>query len=128
MATTYGGMNPFISDGITTASPQRLLVMLYDRVLLDLDRAVLAIQRYDHNGAHDCLVHAQDILTELDCALDLEAWPAGGALSDIYGFVLSRLVDANLGKDATIVASCRGLLEPLRDAWSEAAGLGARAA
>ena len=128
MTTTYGGVSHFISDGITTASPQRLLVMLYDRLLLDLDRAQLAIARFDHNAAHEALVHAQDILTALDCSLDLDVWPAAETLSDIYGFVSNLLVEANLRKDATVVAQCRELIDPIRDAWYEAAGLDARAA
>ena len=33
----------YIGDTVTTASPQRLLVMLYDRLALDLERAQAAL-------------------------------------------------------------------------------------
>ena len=39
-ATAYGAYrNAYVNDAIETASPQRLLCMLYDRLVLDLMRA-----------------------------------------------------------------------------------------
>jgi flagellar protein FliS len=42
-------------------------------------------------------------------------------LAQIYTFLLTELVSANIKADADRVASCRRLVEPLRDAWREAA-------
>src|SRR4051812_34236878 len=39
----------------------------------------------------------------------------------LYGFLHGELVRANVEKDAVRVASCRLLVEPLRQAWHEAA-------
>lgn len=120
--------NPYLAERVLTASPQRLVVMLYDRLLLDLERADHALDAGSHSDAHAALVHAQDIVTELHSALDTSAWPEGVGLAALYDYVMRRLIDANLGKDRTIVAECHTLLEPLRDAWREIAGLGANAA
>src|SRR6476620_4460295 len=109
--------------GVDTMSPGRQIVALYDRMILDLDRAVAAIQRSDVAYSHECLVHAQAIVTELHDALDVTQWPAAASLRDIYAFVRSELVAANVDKDATKVTACRALLEPLREAWREAAGI-----
>ncbi len=122
---TYGSSkNPYISDTVSTASPQRLLVMLYDRLVLDLSRAELAITSHDHNGAHGALVHAQDIVIELRATLDLEIWPQGQQLGMIYDYVLDLMVDANLRKDAAPVSECKMLIEPIHDAWRSIAGIG----
>ena len=117
--------NSYLSDAVFTASPQRLVVMLYDRVLLDFDRAQSAIAAHDHSAAHNALVHAQDIVAELRATLDVEIWPVGEALVAIYDFVLRQLVEANLRKETRFVVECRDLLAPLRDTWREIAGLGA---
>ena len=114
--------NPYVTDGLATASPARLLVMLYDRLVLDLDRAAIALDSDACETAHDCLVHAQDIINELRVALDFEVWPEGRNLAAIYDYAIELLITANINKDAVIVATVRSLVAPLRDAWHEAAG------
>ena len=125
---TFANRNPYVDDAALTASPQRLLVMLYDRLALDLHRAQIAIEASNPSKAHDSLVHAQDIVFELRAALDLEIWPGGQRLSMLYDYILELLVEANVKKQAHIVATCRQLIAPIHDAWHEAAGLGVRAA
>jgi flagellar protein FliS len=126
--TSPSSMSAYRQNAVTTASPQRLLVMLYDRALLDLDRAEIARQTGDTEAVHDALVHAQDIVTALQQALDVETWTAGAALEALYDYVGSLLVEANVHKDGRAISECRELLTPLRDAWREAAGLGRDAA
>jgi len=57
---------------ITTASPAKLVVLVFERLVLDLDRAIAA---FDTNQSpHKHLVHAQELLTALLDALDTNAW------------------------------------------------------
>src|SRR6476620_4157814 len=109
--------------GVDTMSPGRQIVALYERMILDLDRAVAAIERNDVVYSHECLVHAQAIVTELHDSLDVNQWPAAVSLRDIYAFVRGELIAANVDKNIPKVQACRKLLEPLRDAWREAAGI-----
>jgi flagellar protein FliS len=51
----------------------------------------------------------------------VDAWSGAPALANLYGWMLTELIGANIGKDADRVAACRTLVEPLRDAWREAA-------
>ena len=113
----------YVTDSVETMSPARLLVALYDRLVLDLDRAEVAIDANDVSGAHHALVHAQDIVSELLNTLDVDAWAPGAQLASVYQYVIQQLVVANVGKDATLVAECRSIVEPLRDAWRQAAGV-----
>lgn len=113
--------NRYLADSVTTASPATLLVQLYDRLVLDLERAEQAIADADHGQTNEMLCHAQQIITELHATLDVTAWSGGEALAQLYVFCLETLVRANLSKDAAQVATVRGLLAPLRDAWREAA-------
>jgi flagellar protein FliS len=111
----------YLRDSINTASPAKLLIMLYDRLIVDLAQAEEALRSDDRERAHDRLTHAQDIVLELRTSLDVEAWSGGPGLASLYGFLLTELIGANVGRDADRVAACRALVEPLRDAWQEAA-------
>lgn len=111
----------YLNDSITTASPARLLVMLYDRLVLDLKQAEIAIQAADREEASSRLLHAQEITLELRVSLDMTTWSGAAGLADLYTFLLSELIAANVNRDAGRVASCLAIVEPLRDAWQEAA-------
>jgi flagellar protein FliS len=115
----------YLADSVSTASPAKLLVMLYDRLVLDLNRAEQALEDGDRAAASTQLTHAQDIILELRTSLDTSAWPAAHGLAGLYGFLLIELIGANIRADAGRVAACRALVEPLRDAWREAASAGA---
>ena len=108
------------NDGNGAMSPGRLLVALYQRLQRDLTVAEQAILDRDIEGAHTNLVHAQEILEGLDLALDRESWSQAEGLSQIYDFVRNELERANVTKNATIVASCRRLIDPLVETWEEA--------
>ena len=105
----------YLADSITTAPPAKLLVMLYDRLILDLTRAEQALAAGDRAEASRQVVHAQEILLELRSSLDTTAWSGAEALASLYGFLLTELVAANVAADAG------QLIEPLRDAWRESA-------
>jgi flagellar protein FliS len=111
----------YLQDSINTASPGRLLVMLYDRLVLDLAQGEEALRAGERETAHERITHAQDIILELRTSLDVEAWSGAPGLADLYSFLLTELIGANIGRDADRVAACRRLVEPLRDAWREAA-------
>jgi flagellar protein FliS len=113
----------YVTDSVETMSPARLVVALYDRLVLDLRRAETAIGNDDVVAAHDAFVHAQEIVCELSGTLDVSVWPAAAQLASLYDYVLGQLVQANVHKDAGLAAECRSIVEPLRDAWREAAGV-----
>ena len=126
---TYGGYaNPYAKaagrygdDAVTTASPARLLVMLFDRLVLDLARAEHAIGAGERTTWNANLLHAQDILAELVSSLDQDAWDGGPGLAGLYTWMIAELTRANVAADAGKVAACRDMAEQLRDAWTQAA-------
>ena len=111
----------YMGDAVTTATPQRLLVMLYDRLTLDLERAQAALAAGDRGEAGTQLQHAQDIVLELRSSLQVDAWESGPRLAALYSWLLGELVQANVKADRNRVASCLQVVEPLRDAWRQAA-------
>ncbi len=111
----------YVSDSVTTASPARLLTMLYDRLVLDLRQAEGALREADAERADGLLRHAQDIILELYGSLKPDLWEPAAGLGQLYLYLLSELAMANVRRDAERVATARQLLEPLQDAWHQAA-------
>jgi flagellar protein FliS len=110
-----------MGDSVATASPQQLLVMLYDRLALDLERAEVALVAGNKDVSHAQLLHAQEIVLELRASLQVDVWEGGPRLAALYSWVLGELMKANLKGDVRRVRDCRSVVEPLRDAWREAA-------
>jgi flagellar protein FliS len=117
--------NRYLADSINTASPGKLLVMLYDRLVLDLHHGEEAIRSDDRDQASERINHAQEIIMELRTTLDLDAWAGAAGLASLYGFLLTELIQANIKRDADKVAACRSIVEPLRNAWRDAAAVAA---
>jgi flagellar protein FliS len=112
--------NAYASDSVVT-TPERLVTMLYDRLVRDLQGAEAAIERRERETAHQFLVHSQEIVFELLSALDVRSWEGAPSLSALYTWMLNTLAEANLRKDAEAVREVRALVEPLGEAWHTAA-------
>ena len=117
----YAARARYATEAVTTASPAKLLLMLFDRLVRDLVNAEQALRDRQLSTASSELVHAQDILSELHTSLDVTAWEGGPALASLYRYLRTELVAANLHKDRARVVQVRELVEPLRDAWRTAA-------
>ena len=108
------------ADGMAVSSPQKLVVLIYDRLARDLGTALAAIEARNVEGAHKALVNAQDLVFELQMALDADLWEGARDLAAIYDYLLGLLVAANLKKSAEQVQRCVEIVSPLRESWTEA--------
>lgn len=120
-ARVTAARNRYAQDGQASMSKPQLLVALYERLVRDLVGAEAAVEERDFETASKNLQHAQDIVVALEDALDHDAWAAAEQLGSLYRYLYNRLLQANVAKDAVIVRECRNLVEPLVDAWREAA-------
>jgi len=111
----------FTQEGLTTASGPRIVVMCFDRLDRDLGEAVAALAERDMARSHELLCHAQDIVHELQCMLDVNAWEHAKGLSAIYQYVTDLLMRANIAKQPAGVIESRRLLAELGDAFRQAA-------
>lgn len=107
-------------DGMSVTPGPQLVVKLYERLLLDLHKGQQAIAKGQIEISHKELVHAQDIVFELNMALDVDAWDGGPALRSIYEHLSARLIEANVQKSIEIVNECIDVVAPLVEAWQEA--------
>jgi flagellar protein FliS len=112
----------YLAASVSTASPAQLLVMLYERLSLDLQRAVAALDVDDRATAHGAILHAQDIVAELRSSLKVELWSGGPGLAAMYDWLLTELITANVRKDRDMTQACLDIVDELRAVWREAAG------
>lgn len=108
----------FKNDAVETAAPSTLLVMLMERLCLDIKRAEVAQQDENWQSAHESLLNAQGIVSALSEALDPK-WEHTSTQADIYQFLYRQLVAANLRRDPAFTTECLHLAEPVRDTWVE---------
>lgn len=94
--------------------------MLYDRLVLDLEQADIALVAHDLIGANDKLIHAQSIVLELHAALDTNAWDGADGLSQLYIWFNNELMAANVKKDVRGVRTCLHMVRELQTAWRDA--------
>jgi flagellar protein FliS len=111
----------YIGQMVTTASPARLLVLLYDRLQLDVQRAIEAQKVADHVEASKHLLHAQEIVLELNSSLRHDVWDGAHRLAALYAWLHTELVNANVKRSQELSEGCLEVLKPLADAWREAA-------
>ncbi len=109
-----------VETGVSTASPHKLTLMLFDGLLGDikLARVSMAEGRIEDKGRH--ISHAGRILDEgLKAALNLQA---GGEIAlnlrDLYDYCQVRLMHANLRNDDAALKEVLALIEPVREGWA----------
>ena len=111
----------YVTAAVETVGPARLLTMLYDRMLLDVDRGIESLQAGDRVTASGHLQHAQEIVAELMVSLQPDGWEGGEQLMAVYRYLLTELIGAGAHGDLERAVACRDLVLPLADAWHTAA-------
>ncbi len=106
------------SNNVTTASPKKLVIMLYGGAVRFCRLAEIAIAEKDIEKKNDYLKRAQDILQELSVSLNSEAGQMAAQLGALYAFMIRELVEANIHMDAQKVKDVRGMMEELLEAWA----------
>jgi flagellar protein FliS len=111
----------YLADSITTASPNQLVTMLYDALILDMQRAESGFASNDLVAINDSLVHAQQIIRALRSSLRLDAWEGAERLASLYDYLYMELIQANVAKDRVRARTCASMISALADAWHKAA-------
>lgn len=106
---------------VETATPEKLIVMLYNGAIRHIEDSKRAILIKDLRRTHDHLIRAQEIVTELRGALNFDAGDVAQNLDRIYDYMHRLLVQANIKKEFAPLDECLGHLRELRDAWDEIA-------
>ena len=117
-------LNAYRANAVGSASPESLVVMLYDGAIRFLGAALRAFEHDDpldfNLTVHTNITKTQEIIREPNHALDLEnGGELGQSLTSLYYYFDQRLQEANIKKDRAIIEEILSRISELRDAWSE---------
>jgi flagellar protein FliS len=109
-----------LETGVAAASPQRLIVMLYDGALAALAEARAHIEAGRTAQKGRAIGKAISIVQEgLKAALDVgQGGDIARSLMELYDYIGRRMLLANLRDDVALVDEAARLLTELRAAWA----------
>ena len=106
------------NNKVMTASPAELTLMLYEGAIKFCNVAEKAIEENDVQKAHTNIIKAQRIIDYLRQTLDMK-YPVAQDFENIYSYLGTRLVQANMKKDIEILKEVNEHLHSVRDTWKE---------
>lgn len=112
------GYAAYANNKITTASPAELTLMLYDGAIKFCNIAITAIEEKDIPKAHQNIMKVENIIQEFQATLN-HKYPVAKDFDNVYSYLMDRLVQANIKKDAEILQEVLGHLRTMRDTWKE---------
>jgi flagellar protein FliS len=127
MSAYASAKQAYTESAIMTASPGRLVVMLYDGAIVGLRQSAAAMRAGDRERSRARMRKAEAIIDELNSTLDLGAGEVAHRLRAIYNFCKRHLIHANVKQDPAAIDTVVSLLAELRDAWEQAARIGEQA-
>ena len=112
----------YFANQVQTASPEQVLIMLYDGAIRFLREARAAMESGDRIGKLEKKSRAVAILSELSNTLDFEK---GGEIAEnldgLYWYMIRELTQVNADDEAKVLDVSENILLELRDAWVQAA-------
>jgi flagellar secretion chaperone FliS len=114
--------NAYRESAVLTATPEQLVVMLYDGANRFLTQSAIAMREGRAGLAGEKLRRAEAIIDELLATLDMSVGEIAERLQALYLFFKDHLMAARLGQDATKVDEVARLMRELRSAWAGIAG------
>ncbi len=108
----------YANNKVMTASPAELTLMLYDGAIKFINIALGAIEEKDVQKAHTNILKAEHIIDYLRQTLDMK-YAVAQDFENIYSYLATRLIEANLKKDPEILQEVNEHLRSVRDTWKE---------
>lgn len=116
-----GYANQYLTNTVNSASPEQLMLMLYDGAIRFITLGIQAIE----NGVIDKRAYyinkTSAIVSEFAATLDHSMNPElAEDLDALYNYMLKRMMEANLNNDVEPLLEVKKTLAELRTTWAEA--------
>lgn len=118
-ASTYAKVG--VESGVMSASPHRLIVMLFDGAQASIRAARIHLEAGNIAEKGKAISKALDIVNNgLAAALDAErGGEVASNLGSLYDYIARRLLAANLRNDVASLDEAERLLDDIASAWRE---------
>jgi flagellar secretion chaperone FliS len=114
--------NAYRESAVLTATPEQLVVMLYDGANRFLTQSAIAMRDGRAGLAGEKLRRAEAIIDELLATLDMTVGEIAERLQALYLFFKEHLMAARLKQDAAKVDEVAHFMRELRSSWATVAG------
>lgn len=113
--------NQYLENTVRSASPEQLMLMLYDGAIRFIAQGIQAIDKGLKDKRAYYINKATAIVSEFSATLDHNQ---NGKLAEdldaLYGYMLRQLMQANLDNDAEPLREVQKMLSELRATWAQA--------
>ncbi len=113
--------NNYKNNAILTASPEKLVVMMYEGAIKNMEMARLELEKPDNDYAPrigETLGKAMAIIGELRAVLDFEKGaPVAQELDRLYEFCLDRIYQTNLNRRPEDIRGPIRVMKTLKEGW-----------
>jgi len=107
-----------VHGGVANTDPHAMVLMLMDAATERMAIARGCIERHETARQARLLHSCVNIIAELRGSLNLsEGGPLAQNLSDLYDYMINRLMLANARSDAACIIEVARLLDEIRSAW-----------
>ena len=120
MQTAQKAQKTYIESEVTTATPQKIQLMLIEAAIKNIHRVKRFWEINDREGAFQSLTRVQDIVTEILCSLDMKSSPdIAQSLASIYMFIFRKIVAVRNEEDRGLLDDALNVLMVERQSWKE---------
>lgn len=114
-------VNNYLSNQVNTASPEQLLLILYDGAIRFTRQAIIGIEQNKPEVRRHGVSKTMAILSEFSNTLNFEA---GGEIAEdldaLYNFMIRELIQVNIDNNIEKLKVVEELLVDLRQTWGKA--------
>lgn len=122
MQPPINAANEYTRQAVLTASPVKLVVLMYEGALRFMEQARVHMRRNAVAACGQSINKAYGVVSELRLSLDAEAaGPAGRPIAQglerLYNYVLDELVNANVERSEARLDHAVAVMRTLKEGW-----------
>ena len=118
MAQLKNAAERYQHNTVQTASPAKIILMLYEGAIKFCNIGLDAIREKDVPKANTNIQKAEKIIVQLRMDLDMK-YPVAKEFDQVYDYIYRRLVEANMQKDAEVLEEALGHIKTMKETWVE---------
>jgi flagellar protein FliS len=112
--------NQYQKMAVTTASKEKILLMLYEGAMRHVKLAIKATEENKIAAKGKSISKANAIISELMATLDFaKGGSIAGDLENLYIFMIDKLIEGNIKNDVEALKSVDRILSTLYVAWKD---------
>ena len=100
--------------------PEEITMLLYQALERNLLEAKRAIEQRQHSVANEKCQRSIEIVQRLGAGINYEAGIIADQLHVLYEYMVEKIIETNLKKDASLCAEILVIVQRIADSWQQA--------